>query len=330
MIDNIRFYLTFKPNEFWIDNLKDSFTLKDKYSKPGFYSGKLFLDQKKKRKENGKLRPYLFIEITQLEDNMVKLNVTNSLRKWYFNKETVGDFTKNEFNDCLDLLTQKLFISKKVLLEAKVTRVEYGSNLNLREELRCFYLCIHSHHDIKKKCSFGNETVEFRGENRSVIFYDKVAEQKGKTFLARNEKKMKKFLLLRYEIKVNKMSGSPEKSKMETLNKIIENWDDIVDLWRNELDKITFVNNMNGRTYDYLKDAKIKPIKEYLIYIGIESLGTEKLELILRDRMYAKLRSQTSKDLVRIYNDFKEKIEDEDFEFIFKSIVKNRAEILKG
>jgi hypothetical protein len=299
------------------------------------FTGKLFLkdikDDDTDKLKVRKSKPYLLIQIKLIGDSEVRVFVLNSLRKWYFDKEVIGDFNKTEFINCLNFISEKLEVPIDILLGAKVTRVEYGANLSLREEYRCFYACIHSHYDIKKKCNWGNETIEFKGENRSVIFYDKVTEQKGKTFSAKNQKKINNVtLLLRYEIKVNKISGSPEKPFMSYLNDIILNWDLIADLWYKELDKITFVNDINPTVYNYLKDVKIKPIKEYLIYLGIKKLGLDNLEEIMQDRIYARIRKSTMDSLIQTYEEFNSMIQEEDFEKLFRVKVQEKVEKLKA
>lgn len=329
MIDNIRFYFTFKPDENWLTKLQENITLKDGWSnaKAKTFTGKLFLDKKVQKLKNNKSKPSLLIEIQLFkESGEAKILVKNSLRKWFFDTEVLGDFNKSQFEECLNLLSKKLIVNPEILFGAKVTRVEYGANLKFRDEYKCFTSCIHSHFDLKNKCTFGDETVEFRGENRSVIFYDKISEQKGKTFKAANQKKLNNvMLLLRYEIKVKKLSNSIETPLMSYLHDIIKNWNIIVDLWRKEIDKITFTNSMNPKIYDYLKDAKIKPMTQYLVYLGMEHLGLEDWRLILSDRMYSKIRKTTMDSQLRIYNDFKAKIEEENFEYLFKLKVEEMA-----
>lgn len=341
MIDNIRFNFRFKPKEDWLVKQKINLSLKEEWSngKGKGFTGKLFLKDNKDDDDDDdtekvkarKSKPYLLIQIKLIGDKEVRVFVLNSLRKWYFDKEVIGDFNKTEFNKCLNLISEKLEVPKDILLGAKVTRVEYGANLRFREEYRCFYACIHSHYDIKKKCNWGNETIEFKGENRSVIFYDKVTEQKGKTFSAKNQKKINNVaLLLRYEIKVNKISGSPEKPFMSYLNDIIQNWDLIADLWCKELDKITFVNDINPKVYSYLKGAKIKPIKEYLIYLGMKQLGLDNLEEIMQDRIYARIKKSTMDSLIKTYEEFNSMIQEEDFEKLFRIKVQEKVEKLKA
>lgn len=333
MIDNIRFNFKFKPDENWLSNQKKNLSLREEWSsgKGKGFTGKLFLNNNVKKLENGNSKPYLLIQIKLLENGELRIIVKNSLRKWFFDKEVIGDFNRTEFKECLNIVSEKLEVPYDLLLGARVTRVEYGANLRFREEYRCFYACIHSHYDIKKKCNWGKETIEFKGENRSVIFYDKVTEQKGKTFSAKNQKKINNVaLLLRYEIKVNKISGSPEKPFMSYLNDIIQNWDLIADLWYKELDKITFVNDINPKVYSYLKDAKIKPIKEYLIYLGIKQLGLDNLEEIMQDRIYAKIKKSTMDSLIKTYEVFNSMIQEEDFEKLFRIKVQEKVEKLKA
>jgi len=333
MIDNIRFNFKFKSDENWLSNQKINLSLREEWSsgKGKGFTGKLFLNNNAKKLENGKSKPYLLIQIKLLENDELRIVISNSLRKWFFDKEVIGDFNKTEFEKCLNIISEKLEVPEDILFGAKVTRVEYGANLRFREEYRCFYACIHSHYDIKKKCNWGNETIEFKGENRSVIFYDKVTEQKGKTFSAKNQKKINNVaLLLRYEIKVNKISGSPEKPFMSYLHDIIENWNLIADLWYKELDKITFVNDINPKIYSYLKDSKVKPIKEYLIYLGIKKLGLDILEEIMQDRIYAKIKKSTMDSLIQTYEEFNSKIQEEDFEKLFRVKVQEKVEKLKA
>lgn len=337
MIDNIRFNLKFKVDENWFSSVEENMDLNIEWSNKTHtaYSGKLYFDKSDKNVSKCK-KPSLFIDILHSKsDSEVKVIITNSLRRWFFNGSMIREFTKETFKDCLVLLSEKLNVPIDILLEAKVTRVEYGGNMSFREAFRCFITCIHEHKDYTKKCLYGNETVEFKGDYKSVIFYDKITEekQKSKKFSARTQKQLNdKVIYVRYEVKIKKVSGVPViKKYMSYLKDIITNWNFIADLWVEELDKITFMNDMNPNVYDYLKDAKIKPINEYLIYLGMEKLGLNNWQLILKDRMFIKSRKSLMDKHRKIYDDFKSKIdnEGESFSYLFKLKVKEKAIFFK-
>ena len=342
MIDNIRFNFEFKPDENWLNKLKEKIYLKkDWQNKSGkAYRGRLFLKEvdlketvstKLKRK---KKIPYLLIEIT-FTGSGARVQVENSLRKWFYDGVMNREFNKQTFNECLILLSEKLFIPVQILMDSKVTKVEYGGNMNFSPAFRCFTTCINEHKNYEKKCIYGNETVEFKGDYKSIIFYDKITEetQNSEKFSAKNQKAInKRAICIRYEVKIKKVSGVPNAKKhMSYLKDIITNWNLIVDLWVEELDKIVFINDMNPKVYDYLNDAKIKPINQYLIYLGMEKIGLNNWQLILKDRTYVKTRKGLMDSHRAIYNFFKSMLDNEleGFAFVFKSRVKQKAEEFK-
>lgn len=340
MIDNIRFTFEYNNDKEWLNSLKQNINLSKKFKNGNgsAYIGKLYFDVNRlNKKKIGSISntksSSLLIQIKEINSGICRINIMNSMRKWYFYDSFYRDFTKKEFSNCMELISNKINVPLEVILESTVTRVEYGGNLNLRESYKCFHNCIYSHKDLPKKVTYSGETLKFHGENKKVIFYDKITEHKNKDKITAEVQKAlnKKALSLRYEISKTKIvKGDLEYKYMKRLGNIIEYWDNIADLWYNELDKIIFVNNMSPKIYDYLKDTQIKNMTEFLTYLGLEKLGIENLQTILSDRALLKKRGILNKKYTEIFNKYKNLIEEEDFEYIFRQKVLQKRDEFKA
>jgi hypothetical protein len=341
MVDNIRFNFTVNPTDSkqYLLSLAKSLKLTplNRNGQVKAYQGNLYFKNGvttviKGDGSIGRKLPYLRVGVYVYEDHTVKIKIMNSLRKWYSGDRILFEFKDSDFQKCVKKIAKKFAVNEEVLKKAIVTRVEYGSHITLRPEFRCYYACIYSHKYIPTKMIYGNETVKFVGENKDVIFYDKISEdgKKINRYSAKNRKKiMKLALTLRYEISISKVSGEKfAKSHMGTLGDIITNWEQIAESWVKELDNITFVNNMSPKVYQFLEDSQIKEMNDYFIYLGIQSLGIEKMNALLNDRALSLKRSTMAIKYVDIFNRMKALIEEEDFQFLFKQKVLEQAQNL--
>lgn len=337
MIDNIKFNFDYQGDADWINRVRESTILNPSF-RNGFkkgYKARLFLDKDKTRieKKDGKLGrflPSLDILIIERQDYHFTITIRNSIRKWYSNDKFTYCFNKKEFKKCIKKIAIKLNVPDYLIYHAIVTKVEYGASVNMDQRFRCFYDCLFSHQHLMKKKIIGAESVSFFGDAKSVIFYDKIVEQKDKDKMkAKTQKQInKKAICLRYEIKFNRVSAVPfAKENMGTIGAIYENWDKIADSWYDELDNVSFVNNLTPNVYNYLENKRKLPFQNFLVYLGIEKLGVENLRVLLLEQSHVNTRRSSGMDFLKIYNDFKELVEDTFFEDIFRAEI--RAKVLE-
>lgn len=341
MIDNIKFTFNYKADKGWIESLQKKIKLhrvngrngKPKYFTNLYYKKYITKKDNSLGKTNVKL-PILRVEIIPTDDNFYRVNVCNSLRKWFSNESLNYDLHREDYFKCLEKISKKLKIPIEQVLDANTTKVEYGANISLRKEFRCFYLCLYSHKDMPQKNLFGTNTLVFKGTNKKVIFYDKVQEIKDKDKMSAKIQKSinDKVILLRYEIAKSKIvTGDLEYKSMKRLGDIYENWDTIVDMWVNELNKIKYVNSMSPKIYGYLEKTQIKDMSNYLIYLGVENIGISRLQQFIDDRSLPAKKYDVTKKVLGAYNFFKDLDPNaESFEFLFKQKVLEKGEELKS
>ncbi|MEO2059825.1 MAG: hypothetical protein ABGW76_07070 [Mesonia sp.] len=236
-----------------------------------------------------------------------QLVVDGNLRKWYFGKDSRQDFTKKKFLQCINLLSNKIGIDDASLYNAKVTKLETGVILRLKQKERAIINSIFGYKGFDKN-TYDKYGVEFKSSNYDVIFYDhlrRVYNQKGKR-QSNFGKITNKNFLFRYEIQSHKMSGTPMfKEKLNTLLKVRNNWDYIGQNLIKTLGDVEFVKVISPETYVSIKNGGKKEMTKYLTFKGMEAIGIENFRVLL-EQMTNKHKSEFKKDFVTLYNSFLE------------------------
>jgi hypothetical protein len=264
------------------------FVLVNDYKLWGNYSPSIFPNRHRfsreitNRKANCK-RPFRIRLVLYYDDVKDKFTITfnGSIRKWYFGKNTRQNLTKKQLKECITLLSDKIGIREVDLLNAEVTQLEIGITLLLKNDFKGIINCFVKHRHFTRE--FIDTTVYLKGKKTKegkesafkYKFYDKHLEvNKNDTNFFNDLKKMnvqKKLNCFRFEIVILKVSGVPfYKKKADTLNKILENWEEInynliehfttihfVDLISNE--KEIDIDNLGKR--DAQKYIQFKAIK---------------------------------------------------------------------
>lgn len=174
------------------------------------------------------------------------LSINGSIRKWYFDKNSRKDLNYFEFVNCIEILGSKLGLKKgEIWKKFKVTQLEIGITLLLKSFnnniLNCFVKYRNAKRDDKHKTS-----VYFKFINFDLLLYDKLLEMKKNKKLTDIDKNIiNKFLLLRFEIDIKKISGSPFKGKYDKLNLLKSNWNKFPNELNNYLDRIKFVDTIS-------------------------------------------------------------------------------------
>lgn len=294
---------------------------------------KLFLTETR-----GKNEPFLNVEINRGKN---EVSISGSLRKWKTTKSNaLADLTKENFDFCIKKIGLKLDIPLLTLYEGTVTQVEIGASIKMNSKYRYILSCIDNFPKLKKetfevdsvfkKNSKELETLYFYGTNFSLMFYNKLEEvfspnEKSKKSLSKLSKAL---YVLRYEIKVKKVSGYLLKDKINSVQKIRENWNEIIDHWIERLDELTFIDNLSVENVHFKEGMNLTELKELLIYQGINSLGWKNVRVLINDFGVPNKVSDFRKELKRIWEKNRG-IEKRDYPEILKSEIMKRGEKLK-
>ncbi|MDV6169367.1 hypothetical protein R1T16_13105 [Flavobacterium sp. DG1-102-2] len=149
----------------------------------------------------------------------------NSLRKWYFGRNTRQNLRQAQFNDCIRLLSEGIGVREKDLWNARVTTFEIGINLLLNKKFKNINDCLVRYRGLPREIRFGS--VYFHGKKFKITIYDKWNEIfKSKKMNIYQERFAANFHLVRIELGVEKMHGF-FKEKASTLADIRDNWDEL-------------------------------------------------------------------------------------------------------
>lgn len=236
MIDNITFYIddfTTRRNkipeweQYFPKPKAGRLPIPEKYT---FYSRKVNRVKKK---------AFLTISLRyDDEEDVLRVRIKGSIRNWYYGENTKKDLKLSELKYCVKLLSIKIGVSEETLLNARVTRFENGINFFIRHEYHELSRCFINHRNFKRRVDgtsmyFDGKVNKSRNENNyNIIIYEKLCEitKKDKALNAKPEviAARKKLILLRFEIKIKKISALAfYKKNANTVQKIISNWEKI-------------------------------------------------------------------------------------------------------
>ncbi len=236
------------------------------------------------------------------DDFTIKFN--GSIRKWYFGKNTRQNLTKSQLKECIMLLTNKIGIREIDLLNAEVTQLEIGVTLLLKSYFKgiinCFVKHRHFTREVRETSVYlkSKETKEGKEGAFKYKFYDKLLEiNKNDTNFFSDAKKMnvqKKFNCFRFEIVLKKVCAVPfykenadtsdkKKEKADTLNKILENWEEINYELYKHISTIHFVDLISDEKEINIDKLGKRDAQKYLQFTAIKRNGffeeLEKFEL---------------------------------------------------
>jgi len=268
------------------------------------------------------------ILIDDTNKHTTKLIVEGSIRKWYFGIDATQDLKRNEFIHCIDSISRIIGLEDKSLWNAKITQLETGVTIRMKDEHRGIVNCIFDYQAFQKN-TFGQYGVEFKGANYDVIFYDQI--RKIYNHRDKKERQYKKLtnnnFFLRYEIQGHKVSGMDMfKDKLDTLLKVRSNWKYIAENLLLTLDEVTFVNTISPDLYVELKKGGKKEMSRFLTYKGLQEIGLENFRILL-EQMKSRKKSAFKKDFVELYNDFSEK-DKKDYKKIFSRKLEQKLNFL--
>jgi len=211
------------------------------------------------------------------EEDIFRLRINGSVKKWFLNGNTIEDLTKPKFEDCYKKISEKIGVSHVDILGGRNTKIESGITIELKTKfinLLKSFIWYNSFDRVEEN----DTTLYFRGAFYSFILYEKQIEIKSKNHYRRGKfiraDKPTEFskTYLRFEVKVNSVCGVPfYEEKANTVKKIIENWDEIIMQIQTFFEEIEFIN-MNSAEKEF-KNGTFSEFKKYTMFREIKNFG---------------------------------------------------------
>lgn len=211
------------------------------------------------------------------EEDIFRLRITGSVKKWFLNGNTLEDLTKPKFEDCYKKISKKIGVLHDDMLGGRNTKIESGITIELKTKFINLLKSFIWYKDFDR-VEENDTTIYFRGKFYSFILYEKQIEIKSKNHYHRGKyirtDKPTEFTktYLRFEVKVNSVCGVKfYKEKANTVGKIIENWDEIINQIQVFFEDIEFVN-MNSAVREF-KNGTFPELKKYTMFKEIKNFG---------------------------------------------------------
>ncbi|QQV01228.1 MULTISPECIES: hypothetical protein [Chryseobacterium] len=275
-----------------------------------------------------KYSKYLFIQYVQYKTSKklpnVNYNVKNKLivhrnvRKDWYKIPKVGDLGYKSFEKMINKYGEEFGIKSKALWNARVTKVELGLTLRLPIKMKGILSCFHSFSGLSEKNIYGQNGVSFIGNNFSVSFYDKIEKMKSNNELfpkSSNKQKLiekitKKNYFLRFELKVEKVSGFYNKmydDKINHLFKIRDEWDYLLKSLSKLFKQVNYIDVVSPEVMDSIRGEEKKPMDSLLKFQGIKSITPDVFFEELLPQMKKDKHSKFKKEYRDFYNEYERK-----------------------
>lgn len=231
-----------------------------------FYTMQLKLYKEDYNNDKFSKQPNLKINVYKYK-NVTKIRIENSLRKWYFGKNSTRDFNQSTLKDCLKVLANMLLVEVEDLLCFKIYELELGVTFKLPAEYKLLLPSLSEHKEFKKYGQFNNHSsVYFNAKDIGIICYDVLQKQLDKNQISKYvyTKLSNKYFFLRLELKIKKRSAVEfANEKMYTLIDLISNRNEILNYWVYKMENISIDEKICVEKANLLKDLSPKDYKEY-------------------------------------------------------------------
>lgn len=322
MVDVTEMHLKIKHDPKWFKTISIKLELvkTNANGKFGYYEGKLFFHDDKSLTDFDEKR---FLRITLSKGiNYIQITIHKSIQDWYLSKNTCEDFSKSSFGDCISLLSEKLSVAKTHLLKATIMDLTWKAKIVFREVHHNFMNCIFEHKTLKNKYTIGKTRIEFRGKDKSLII-NKIPNKHLIDGEQRND------FYIQFELRATNLSNdSYLDDKGRCPKDISNNWNEVIEEWKNQLNNLIIVDSFSPKISDYLKNSNMTKMNGYLIYVGIKHYGLENFRQLINDKMISKKLYEYRKKYIEIYEKF-EDANTPNYRSYFKTNVELIAEKLK-
>lgn len=289
MVDNGKYRIIFRPASFsaFIKKLGAVANVEKKVDLKDFKTYRLYLfnNVKSLDKENTLGKPCLEINIKYWYGE-VTVDITNSLRKWFYGARSLRDFNLTDLWGCYRLIATKLSIPFNLFLKARIHNIEVGFNLKFDKSFSSSLLTFIEHRRLKTKNILGAGTRNFEGENLKLTFYDKLKEMFDHDTILENtyRKISNQFFVLRIEVGFTKVSGVEFANlNLRTVKDLLNNFSEIYQYLVKQVREVTIIDWISPRIADKIATSDNKVFFSWLISLGIDTVGLDNL-FIMADK----------------------------------------------
>jgi len=151
--------------------------------------------------------------------------ISGSLRKFHFGETALDDLNNFEINQVMDDLSARLSISRAILENADLLRLDIGYTIQVEQPVEHYLENITGHTRIRSLQPYPG-SIQISGANKKIIFYDKIREIKNKSV---SDAKITKggnevdpqTHWLRFEVQYKKVSGVRNQLDMRQLKDVL-------------------------------------------------------------------------------------------------------------
>jgi len=212
-----------------------------------------------------------------------ELIVHRNFRKDFYREAGIDDLDYEKFKDVIFKYATMFQIDEGRMLKARVTKIELGVTLRFKSDMEAIIPCFVSCDNLPEKVVYGNTGVTFIGGNYSVSFYDKLKRMLDSGDIMRNQRRRaihepmirKNNFWLRYEVKIEKVSGfnfGNYKDSMNTLKRILDNWNSLGDMLYKMYENVEFVDFLSPAIEIDIKGKSYGALDKLLIFTGIKTI----------------------------------------------------------
>lgn len=240
-----------------------------------------------------------FLQLT-LNSRGRGFSIENSLRTWWFGN-TLQDFDYHSFCECVKHLAKRLGIKKSELWNSGVTYLEIGGNVRLHRDYAPIIPSMVAYPRLKR-IPYSETTTYFKATNWQIIAYDKISEMYNRKKINKRvfEKICEKIFVLRFEVKLTTPSGTTLSDKVNTLYKIRNNWDFLIDHWKETFCKIKFLRYHNPSPIFSGEYMKRKELNNYGFALAVKEQGLEHFHNIINTHFRKNHKSQEKSNIAEI------------------------------
>lgn len=240
-----------------------------------------------------------FLQLT-LNNRGRGFKIENSLRTWWF-VNTLQDFDYYSFCKCIKRLAKRLGIKKSELWNSGVTYLEIGGNVRLHRDYASIIPSMVAFPRLKR-IPYSESTTYFKATNRQIIAYDKIMEMFSRKKINKRvcEKICETIFVLRFEVKLTTPSGTTVGDKVNTLYKIRDNWDFLIDYWVETFRKIKFLRYHKPFPVSNKEYMTRKELKNYGFAVAVKEQGLEHFHKIIDNQFRKNHKSQEKSNIAEI------------------------------
>jgi hypothetical protein len=267
-----------------------------------------------------------------------ELIIHRNIRKDRLGDGRIADISYIGFAKTINKYAQQFKIQEKKMWSARVTKIELGVTLRLKENMKGILSCFQSFKDLPEKNIYSDNGISFIGTNYSVSFYDKIERMDNNKELFPNSKNKKKLkakmtennYFLRLELKVEKVSGFYKqnfKGKLKHLVDIKNNWDYLCLSIAKLYYDVGFIDVLSLESRDSINGEERTPMNNYLKFKGIQLIGKDIFFEEILPLMKEKGLPRFRKEYRKFYDDYERKFR-YSYKDDFKAKLDEKVELL--